>query len=83
MRSVTLKIHFCYDHYITCVTVLKTLEMSATSVYMVRSTHFHKDKPMKPPKWAYTHCATTNIRKDDIYYMKRKGRVTLVICERY
>jgi len=40
------------DHDDTCVTLLKTLGMSAIDVYMVRPTHSHKDNPLKPPKQA-------------------------------
>lgn len=59
--------------------MLKILGMSVTSVYMVISTRFHKYKPLKPPKWSYTHRVTTNMCKYNIYYMKRKGRVTPTI----
>lgn len=62
----------CNDRDNTCVTMLETLEMSAIHVYMVITSHFHKDYPLKPPKLAFVCCATLHMLKDDIYYMKRK-----------
>jgi len=53
--------------------MLKTLGMSVRDAYMVRSTHLHKDSPLKPPKQAYTHCATSNMEKDDGLPFLRNG----------
>ena len=48
--------------------MLKTLEMSAIDVYIVRSTHLYKGNLLRPPKQAYVHCATLNMQKyDDLY----------------
>ena len=79
----------CDDHDDTCATVLKTLEMSKTYVYMVISTHFHKDNHLKPPKQAYTHWATVDMWKDDIFlflkngpkHLEKKNRMDLNVCD--
>lgn len=47
--------------------VLKILEMSATSVYMVKSAHLNKNDLLKRSEQAYVHDATTNVRKYDIF----------------
>ena len=66
----------CDDHDDTYETMLKNLGMSATDVYMVRSNHLHKDKPLKTPKKTYTHCATTNMQKYNIFSFLAKGTKT-------
>lgn len=58
----------CKDNDNTCVTMLKTLEMSAIDVYMVISTHSHKYDLLKPPKQDYVHHVTLNLQKDDDCY---------------
>ena len=40
----------CDDNENTRATILRTLEMSETYVYMVRSTHFQKYNLLKQPK---------------------------------
>lgn len=55
----------CNDCDETCATMLKTLEMSAMEVYMVRQTHLRNDSFVKPPKQAYVHYTTLNILKYD------------------
>jgi len=55
----------CDDRDDICETMLKTLEMSVTDVYIVRITHLHKDNPLKPPKQAHIHHTTLNMQKDD------------------
>jgi len=45
----------CDDNDNTCATMLITLEMSAMVVYMIISSHFHKDNLLKPPKQVYVH----------------------------
>ena len=57
----------------TCATLLKTLGMSATNVYMAKSIHFHKYNPWTPPKEPYTHYVMDNMWKDDIFLFLWKG----------
>lgn len=47
--------------------------MSATNVYIVRTTHLHKDNPMKPPKQAHIHRATLNMQKCDTLIFLQMG----------
>lgn len=63
LRQVRQQNTLCNDSDDTCVTVLKTFEMSATSVYMVRSAHLHKDNTLKPPKLAFVNRATLTCKK--------------------
>lgn len=71
----------CDDCDDTCAMVLKNFRMSVTNFYIVMSNYLHEDNPLKPPKQSYTHYMTVNMRKYDIYRMKRKGGMTLAICK--
>jgi len=51
----------CDDHDDTCVTMLETLEMSVTHVYMVIPTHLRKDYLSKPLKLAFVQHATVDM----------------------
>lgn len=64
----------CDDRDKTSKKMLKTLGMIVKDVYMVRSTHFHKYKQLKPPKKNYIHCVTRNI--DNILLILQKGQNT-------
>lgn len=55
----------CNDRDDICKTMLKTLEMSVTDVFIVRITHLHKDRPLKPPKQAHIYHMKLNMQKDD------------------
>lgn len=63
----------CDDRDNTCATLLTTLGMSVMNVYMVISTHLHKDNPLKPPKQAYINRVTINMWKDNIFPFLQKG----------
>ncbi|MCY6488469.1 homeobox domain-containing protein, partial [Actinobacillus pleuropneumoniae] len=55
----------CNDYEDTCASMLETLEMSETHVYMVIKTHLHKYYPSKQQKISFVQRATLDMRKVD------------------
>lgn len=57
----------------TCVTMLATLCVSMTNVYIVKKTQKHKDKPSNSPDQDHKHDKVINMPKDDRWSNKKKG----------
>jgi len=63
----------CNDHDDTCATMLETLEMSVIEVFMIRTTHLHKNYPLNTPRLACVQCATLNMLEVDTSISSQMG----------
>ncbi len=60
------------DREETCVIILKTLCVSVTGVYRVKTTHAHEDKPLISPEQGRKHDMAINMPKMKVGQTSKK-----------
>lgn len=65
------------DHEDTCATMLKTLKMSVTHIYMVIPTHLWKYCPLRQTKLSFIRYVTLDMWRDEILILLQMGPKTL------